>query len=98
MRCARREYSSGARASASSYRKNDVQVRGVTQFLSAELAVGDDGEARRVAVAVAQLRPAQFQRDREHQIGKRRQMVGQHFHGELTRQVLRQQAENLSMV
>ena len=49
-------------------------------------------------MVVAQLRPAAAQRDLEHQIGQRRQMVGQRFHAELPGEVLREQAEHLGMM
>src|SRR5213594_4299227 len=50
--------------------KDEVEIGRVAQLLAAELSVRDDREARRVAMARAQLRPAQLQRDLQHGVGE----------------------------
>ena len=79
--------------------ENDVQVRGVAEFLAAELAVGDDREARRpVDVAVAKLRPDQHQRLVEDDIGQGRQVVGDPLQREHVAEILRKQPERGRLV
>jgi hypothetical protein len=56
--------------------EDDVEVAAVAQLLAAELAVGDDGQAAVVAVALAQARPGPAQHGFEHRVGQRRQVVG----------------------
>ena len=78
--------------------EDQVEVGGVAELLAAELAVGDHREARLLAVARAQLRPAQLQRHAEHAVGERGQVVGELLHREQAGEVLRQQAEHLRLV
>ncbi|MNY12247.1 hypothetical protein D3C86_1453170 [compost metagenome] len=78
--------------------EDDVQVRGIAQFLAAQPAVGDHREARRVAVARGQLAPDRFQRGLEHGIGQVGQAVGHLLHRQHALQVLQQHAEGLDMM
>src|SRR5690242_6715213 len=50
--------------------KNEVEVGRVAKLLPAELAVGDDCEARLASMARAQLLPAQLERDLQHRVGE----------------------------
>ena len=56
--------------------EDDVQVGGVAQLLAAELAVGNDGEARVLAVPFLRLEPALLERDGERAVGQLDQVVG----------------------
>src|SRR5581483_9878532 len=56
--------------------KDEVEVGGVAELLAAELAVGDHREPGRALEAPRQARPGFFQRDLEHEVGERREVVG----------------------
>ncbi|SAI57532.1 Uncharacterised protein [Bordetella ansorpii] len=73
--------------------EHQVQVRGVAQFLAAQLAVGDHGEARlRIGNPVDQRPQAPHRLGQQH-VGQGGQLVGQAFHRQFAFQVLRQQLE-----
>ncbi len=78
--------------------ENDVQVRGVAEFLAAELAVAHHREARRVPMALAQLAPDGDDGQLEHDVGELGQVVGEVLDRQQAGQILRQQAEHLRMV
>src|SRR5260221_5641820 len=78
--------------------KDEIEVGRVAQFLAAELAVADDRETRLLAVAHAQLRPAQLQRHLEHDVGEIGQIVGQPLDREQSREILREEAEDLRVM
>ncbi|MNQ52715.1 hypothetical protein D3C85_667420 [compost metagenome] len=73
--------------------EHQVQVGRIAQFLAAQLAVGDDGKARRGAVHLVHQRPGAVDGLGQQQVCKRRQLVRQLFHRELAFQILRQQLE-----
>ena len=50
--------------------EDDVQVRGITEFLAAKLAVTDDGETRVFAVPPPKLGPAKLEHDLQHHVGE----------------------------
>ena len=78
--------------------KNDVEVAAVAQFLAAELAVGDDGEVRFLAVAPAQEGPGPAQRDVEYGLRQCAEVVRDLFGGQAALDVAGQRAEGLGMV
>ena len=78
--------------------ENEVEVGGVPEFLAAELAVADHGEARRLAVPGPDLLPHVGNGHAQGDIGKQRQVVGEALDGEQARQVLRKQPEHLPLV
>ncbi len=78
--------------------KHQIQVRGVANFLAAQLAVGDDGKAGRGVVfraqaAGARQRPGTLQRLGQHHIGQGRELVGQCLYRQHALQILSQQLE-----
>ena len=62
------------------------------------LAVGDDGERGRLAVAPSDLRPAEVEHDREHPVGEFGQMVREPLDGQPPGEVLGEQAEDLRVM
>jgi hypothetical protein len=79
--------------------EDDVEVGGVAELLAAQLAVGDDGEARRLASgACSSLRQTSSSVQVEHDVGQLGEVVGQLLHAQQAGQVLRQQAEHLGVV
>ncbi|MNN43944.1 hypothetical protein D3C81_1582100 [compost metagenome] len=78
--------------------ENDVEVRDITEFLAAQLAIRDDGEFRHVAVARRDGLPDGLHGGGDDDVGQLRQVVGQLFHAEVARQVLRQALEQLCVV
>ena len=57
-------------------KKDEIEVGRVAQLLAAELAVADDRETRLVAMPDAQLRPAQLQRQLQHDVREIGEIVG----------------------
>ena len=78
--------------------EDDVEVAAVAQLLAAELAVGDDGQPRRRAVALLQARPGPAHGGVEHGVGQRRQVVGHLLHRQVAFDVAHQRAEDLGVV
>ena len=79
--------------------KDEVEVRGVAELLSAQLAVADYREARRAfEMPAAQLAPDLLQRDLQDQVGERGQVVGEPLDAEQSGQILREQPEHLRLV
>ena len=78
--------------------KDDVQVAAIAQFLAAQFAVANDGNARTVAVALLHARPTPAGRHAQHRVGQRAQIVGHFFDRELAFEIARQGAEHLGVV
>ena len=78
--------------------ENDIEVRGVAQFLAAELAVADDREPRRRRIGAAHLRPDGLQRGVEDDVGQRRQVIGEALDREPAGDVLREQTKRLRVL
>ena len=78
--------------------EHDVQIAAVAQLLAAQLAVGNDGELRRVAVAVFQVLPAPVGGDGKHGFGQCAQVVGHELDTQCAFQIARQGAEHLGVV
>ena len=75
--------------------EDDVQVRGVAEFLAAELAVGDHREARQFAVARARAASSTVSSVTcSTQVGEVRQMVGEPLDRQVPREVLREQPKH----
>ncbi|OIQ66357.1 hypothetical protein GALL_520740 [mine drainage metagenome] len=78
--------------------KYKVQVAAVTQFLAAELAVGDDAKTGLLAVNFFEPAPAPAGGNAQHGIGQGAKLVGHFFHREHAFDVTRQGAENLGVM
>jgi hypothetical protein len=75
---------------------DQVEVGSETEFLAAELAVGDDREARRtlgMGMALLQLVPAQIHRRLHHDVGEFAEAVGEVLDGVHAGDVLRQEVK-----
>src|SRR5207245_3824597 len=79
-------------------KKDEIEIGGVAQFLAAELAVADDRKTRLVPMTHAQLRPAQLQRQLQHDVGEIGEIVREALDAEHARQILREQAKDLPMM
>ncbi len=78
--------------------EDQVQVRGVAELLAAQPAIGDRGEARALAEAMAQLRPDDADRQVEHPVGQLAQVIRHLFDGEAALEILDHQPEHLGVV
>ena len=78
--------------------KHDVEVGAVAQLLAAELAVGDHGEARVVAVALLQVLPGPADGAVERGVGERREVVGHLLDAQFAVDVAHQGAKHLGVV
>ena len=78
--------------------EHQVQIAAVAQLFAAQLAVGDNAEQRRVAVLLAQQRPAPAQGDAQHAVGHGGQIIGHLFDGDAAFQVAHQGAKQFGVV
>src|SRR4029079_7081386 len=71
-------------------KKNDVEVGRIAELLAAQLAVGDDGKARRIgAVLARQVRPPALDVRLENEVGERGEMIRQPLDREVPGEILR---------
>ena len=78
--------------------KNQVEIRGITELFTAEFAVGDDDEARFIAMPSFKVVPRQFQCCRQDQIGQRTEVIGESFQRQFAAEVQSQQAQGLRVL
>ena len=78
--------------------KHNVEVTAVTQLFAAQLAVGNDGELGRLAVAGFQALPAPVGGQAQHGFGQGAQIVGHLLNTEHALNVTRQCAKNFGVV
>ena len=78
--------------------EDHVQVAAIAQFLAAQLAIGDDRQPRLFAVTLFEARPGPAQRQVEHRVGQRAELIGHLLDAQAALDVAHQGAKNLGMV